>query len=160
MCVNFKHPATAPFAMSKPGKLKRVLPAVEVRSPGGHAHIEADVVSPGGSKRATDRLESTPNGSFHSPGGTVARYVWHRKPCEGDNPQSLEATRQLDMQADRDARKKQKSNPDAALRMAEKVLKSKETKKQESREKSRENKRAERLATPYKVRSGEATAQQ
>ena len=137
----------------KSGKLKRVLPAAEVQSPGGHAHIEADVVSPGGSKRATDRLESTPNGSFASPGGTAVRSVWHRRPGVDDSPHTLETARQLNLQADNVARKKRKKNPEAAIAMAEKVLESKETKKQARKEEDTLRKRAERAATPFKVRS-------
>jgi len=75
------------------------------------------------------------------------------RPCVDDSPHTLETARQLNLQADNVARKKRKKNPEAAIAMAEKVLESKETKKQARKQEDTLRKRAERAATPFKVRS-------
>ena len=110
--------------------------AAKVQSPGGTSHIEADVRTPGGRVVAKDRLEPTPNESLRSLGGGVV-HTWHRQPGANDSPATAEAARQLNLQADRDSRKRHKVNPSAVFAKEEKVLKSAETKKAEKREVSR-----------------------
>ena len=108
-------------------------------------------MSAGGTVHATDCLEATPNGSFRNrhcnAEGELVRDAWHRKVDDGADAATIEAARQLDLQSNRDARKKRKKNTTAAARTENNAMKSDETKAEERRGKDKVRKQANRDAT-------------
>jgi hypothetical protein len=131
----------------KQPQTKRRLPAERTVTPGGTTRIEASRVSAGGTVHATDCLEATPNGSFRNAEGELVRDAWHRKVDDGADAATIEAARQLDLQSNRDARKKRKKNTTAAARTENNAMKSDETKAEERRGKDKVRKQANRDAT-------------